>query len=81
MIQEPTWPGTTLFAVTPSNSTEFSPAVRQLYIGVGGNVVVLTEDNVTVTFANTSAGATIGPFFIKKVLATGTTAGSIVAFV
>lgn len=81
MIQEPTWPGTSLFAVTPSNSTVFTQAARQLYIGTGGDVVVVTEDDVIVTFKNVPAGFYLGPFFIKKVNATGTTASNIVAFV
>lgn len=81
MIQEPTWPGTTLFAVTPSNSTVFSDDVRQLYVGTAGDVVVVTEDNTTVTFKNVPAGFYLGPFFIRKVNATGTTASNIVAFV
>ncbi len=81
MIQEPTWPGVTLFAVTKSDSTVFTPAVRQLYVGTGGDVSMTTEDNVTVVHKNVPAGAYLGPFFIKKVNATGTTASDIVAYV
>ena len=80
-MQEPTWPGYNLIAVTPSDSTNFSPAVRQLYVGAGGNVTVETEAGTTVTFVNVLGGTYIGPFFIKKVKSTGTTASSIVAFV
>ena len=81
MIQEPTWPGTTLFEVAKKDFTVFTPAVRQLYVGTGGDVAVVTEDGVTVTFKNVPSGFYIGPFYIKKVLSTGTTADNIVAFV
>lgn len=48
--QNPTWPGETLFAVTKSDATNFSTAVRQLYVGTGGDVTVQTWDGVTVLF-------------------------------
>ena len=80
MIQEPTWPGTSLFAVTKSDDTVFNPPVRQLYVGTGGDVVVTGVDDVDVTFKNVADGQYIGPFFIKKVKA-ATTAADIVAFV
>lgn len=79
--QNPTWPGETLFAVTKSDSTLFATAVRQLYIGTGGDVNVVTWDGVTVLFKNTASGSTIGPFYIKQVKSTSTTASDIVAFV
>ena len=81
MIQEPNFPALSLIAVTPSDSTAFAPAVRMLYVGTAGNVTVVTEDAVTVTFANVNAGSHIGPFFVKQVKATGTTASNIVASV
>lgn len=81
MIQEPTWPSTTLFAITKSDTTTFSPAIRQVYVGGAGDVTVVTEDNVTVTFTGVPAGATIGPFFVKQIKSTGTSATNMVAFV
>ncbi len=78
---QPTWPGETLFAVTPSDSTVFAEPVRQLYIGTAGNVAVQTQDGVVVTFSNVNAGSYLGPFWITKVRATNTTASNIVAFV
>lgn len=73
-------PSYKVFAVTPSDSVNFSAEVRQLYIGVGGNVTVVNQDGTTCQFVGLSAGSVIGPFFIKRVNATGTTASSIVAF-
>lgn len=81
MIQEPTWPGITLFSVTKSDATIFSPAIRQIYVGGAGDVTVVTSDDVTVTFTSVPAGATIGPFFVKQIKSTGTTATNMVAFV
>lgn len=73
-------PSYKVFAVTPSDSVNFSAEVRQLYIGATGNVTVVNQDNSTCTFVSVAAGAVLGPFFIKRVNATGTTASSIVAF-
>ena len=81
MIQEPNFPALSLIAVTPSDSTLFTPAVRMLYVGTAGNVTVVTEDAVTVTFTAVNAGSHIGPFFVKQVKAAGTTASNIVAYV
>lgn len=79
-MQNPTWPSGQLTGVTPSNSTVYSPALRQLYVGSAGNVSVQDEAGNTVTFMNVQAGFYLTPFFVKKVLATGTTAGAIVGF-
>lgn len=82
MVNEPTWPGQSLFAVTPSNTVNFTNVARQLYVGTTGDVTVVTqEDEAVVTFKNVPEGSVIGPFFIKRVNATGTTASNIVAFV
>lgn len=81
MIQEPTWPGQSLFAVTPSNTVDFTYVARQLYVGTAGDVTVVTEDGAVVLFKSVPEGSTIGPFFVKRVNATGTTASNIVAFV
>jgi hypothetical protein len=62
-------------AVTPSDSTEIFG--HALYVGVGGNVAILTEGGDTVTFTGVPAGTTIVQRF-TKVLATGTTASAIV---
>lgn len=79
-MQNPTWPSGQLTSVTPSDSTIYSPALRQLYVGSAGNVSVEDEAGNTVTFMNAPAGFYLTPFFVKKVLATGTTAGALVGF-
>lgn len=77
---DPTWPSPDFIAITPSNSTEFSQDVRMLYVGTGGTVSVTSVQGTTVTFTNVPNGATLGPFFIRKVNATGTTASAIIGF-
>ena len=80
-MNNPTWPSSSLIAVVPSNTVNFASSARQLYIGNAGNVSVLTDDNQTVLFKNVNAGSVIGPFFIKRVNLTGTTALDIIAFI
>lgn len=63
-------------AVTPSDSVVIQ-MTRALYVGVGGNIRV-TDINDNVTYANVPSG-TILPIQVSKVLATSTTASSIVA--
>lgn len=64
------------FAVTPHNSTNFAKRARALYVGAGGNIVVVTG-GAAVTFVNVPQG-TILPVECTRVNATGTTATSIV---
>ena len=63
-------------AITPANSDLNAP-VRALYIGLGGDVAVVTTINQSVTFVNVQSG-TILPVSVKRVSLTGTTASSIV---
>lgn len=80
-MQDPTWPGATLINVIKSDDTVFSPAVRQVYVGTTGDVTVVTEDDVTSFFKAVPQGSVIGPFFVKQIKSTGTTAADMVAFV
>lgn len=65
-------------AITPSDSTEYNPPLRSVYIGGAGNLaVVLAEDSSAVTFT----GLTVGiwhPMEVKKVMSTSTTATAVV---
>jgi hypothetical protein len=79
-MNDPTWPASGLFNVTPSDSTVFAREVRMLYVGTTGDVSVTTSSNDTVTFQNVPAGGHIGPFFIRKVNATNTTASDIIGY-
>lgn len=65
-------------AVTPNDSADLSVAGRALWVGGTGNVALVTVGGNTVTLANVPAG-TMLPVRTARVLATGTTATSIVA--
>ena len=76
-------PARSFAAVTPSDSTDFAGgAAAALFVGVGGNVVVVGVDNnngvVTETFKNVGSG-TILPVRCRRVNATNTTATDIKA--
>lgn len=79
--QEPTYPAYSLINITPSDSLTLASVCRQLYVGVGGDVSVVTESGVTSVFKNVGSGQNLGPFFISKVLATNTSATNIIGFV
>ena len=72
-------PANGLVALSPSDSADAAYKVRQIYVGTAGDVRVM-QGGVAVTFRNVPAGATLGPFLVDKVLATGTTAADLVGF-
>lgn len=80
-ITDPSWPSIDLFAVTPNDTTPLATVARQLYVGTGGDVTVTTDQGSTVTFKAVYSGTILGPFYVKYVKATNTTASNIVAFV
>ncbi len=63
--------------VTPNDSTVF-PEESSIYVGTGGDIaLVLVGDSTVVTYKNVPDG-TLLPCNVEKVMATNTTAGSIV---
>ena len=79
-MDTPIWPASTLITVVPHASTNFTALVRQVYVGGSGDVVVVLQDDTVRTFKNVNAGSTIGPFYIKRINAIGTTATDMLAF-
>ncbi len=73
-------PATRAFAVAPSDEADLSEVTRGLYCGAGGDLNLVMSSGETVLFAAVSEGA-IMPLRVKRVLATGTTAGSIVGLI
>jgi hypothetical protein len=71
-------PITHAVAVTPDDEDELEYVTRALYVGDGGDLVVVLQDSGTVTFVGVPTGTTL-PIRVKKVLATGTLADAIVA--
>jgi hypothetical protein len=73
-------PAAHAFAVTPNDSTDLSETTRALYVGVSGNVAAVMASGASATFSAVQAGTTL-PVRATRVLATGTTASSIVGLV
>ncbi|MES2531976.1 MAG: hypothetical protein V4636_13140 [Pseudomonadota bacterium] len=65
-------------AVTPSDGTALTVIARALWIGVAGNVSVVTLGGTTLTFVGVQAGSIL-PVRCTHVRATLTTATSILA--
>lgn len=73
-----TRPAASFAAVTKSDTDNFTTQCRALYIGVGGDVVVLAPDGTLATFKNVASGSIL-PVKAKRVNSTSTTATDIVA--
>lgn len=69
-------PPTRHFAVTPSNTVDLTVRPRALYIGVQGNISLLDENGTNCTYVGVAG---LLPFRPTRVMATGTTATSIIA--
>jgi hypothetical protein len=65
--------------VTPDDNASLTVISRALYVGGAGNLRILMAGGQTVTLAGITAGSLL-PLRVDRVLATGTTATSIVAF-
>lgn len=65
------------FSITPSDSTNFTNVARAIYVGTGGNVVLVTQMGTVLTFANVPAGTTLG-VRAKRVNSTSTTASNLI---
>ena len=66
--------------ITPDDGDDLPRVVRGIYVGSTGNVKLITPLGDTLTFTAVPAGELIS-IAAKKVLATGTTAGSLVGVV
>lgn len=66
-------------AVTPNDATDLPDMARGLYVGTGGDVVLIPKGgSASVTLKNVPQGSYV-LFAVKRVLSTGTTASNIVA--
>ena len=72
-----TSPAENAAAITPSNSVDLDYVTRAIYVGGAGNLAVVMKGGDTVTFFGAVAGSVI-PIRAARVLATGTTATSLV---
>lgn len=65
-------------SVTPSDSSDLATVSRCLFVGTGGNLVVVLNNGDEVTLNNVADGS-YHPLRVKRVKATSTTATNIVA--
>jgi len=70
-------PSESAFEITPSDSTNLAHITRGLYVGILGDVRVVTAAGDTVTFVDLAAGV-IHPMRVRMVLASGTNAGELI---
>ena len=73
-----TSPAQDALEITPSDSQTFVQTTRALYVGIGGDATVRMANGTVATFTGLLAGV-VYPLRIDRVLATGTTAASLVA--
>lgn len=65
------------FTIVPSDTVDCPQCPVELYVGVSGDVTILTQYDEVVTFKAVPAGAVL-PIIIKRVKSTGTTATNMV---
>ena len=70
-------PADTFEAITKSDSVNLQHVTRAIYIGGAGDVAVVGEDNVAVTFVGLLVG-TFAPIVCKRVNSTNTTATNLI---
>ena len=66
----------TAAAITPNDSTEFSPMYDAIWVGTGGNVAIVDGEGNSVTIKMDNGG--LFPCTVFQVLSTGTTASDII---
>lgn len=77
-MQQETRPASNFFAITPSNTVDFTQGVtRGIYVGTGGDVVAVGQDGTAVTFTAVPGGVIL-PIVAKRVNSTSTTASNLV---
>lgn len=69
----------TFFAITPSDSVDFTIVPKSVYVGVTGNITAKNAAGVSVLFTAVPAGTTL-PIKPTRIMATGTTASALVAY-
>jgi hypothetical protein len=68
------------FPVSPSDSAALAETTRGIFVGTGGTIAAVMASGASVTFVSVASGSLL-PVRLTKVMATGTTAGNIVALV
>ena len=72
-----TGPSPSAFAITPDDDNNLAYPIRALYVGTGGDITcILQDDTVAVVFANVLGGSCL-PLQVKRILASGTGASDL----
>jgi hypothetical protein len=73
-----TGPSSSAFSITPDDDNDITYPIRALYVGTGGDLqVILQDDTAETLFANVLGGSCL-PLQIKRVMASGTAASDLV---
>lgn len=79
MSKSVTAPSESFYAITPSDTVNYSEGVAKgIYVGVTGNVSAIKRNGDTVLFVNAQQGSIL-PIFTIRVNATNTTATDLIA--
>jgi len=73
-------PAEDAFAITPDDATDMAKVTRGIYVGVGGDVALITKAGTTLTFKSAAAGSVL-PVRAARVKSTGTTATNLIGLV
>ena len=80
-MSEITRPGASVVAITTSDSADIATLngqyPRAIYVGVGGDVVIVTPDGKQATLKNAANGQLI-PIQARRVMSTSTTATNLI---
>lgn len=76
----PASPASIFFAITPNDTTDLQYVTRGIRVGAAGDVTAVRVDGTAVLFKGCSVGELL-PIRAWRILATGTTASSLVGLV
>lgn len=76
----PDSPADRQFAITPHDTNDLAEVTRSVYVGTGGDVVIVDRHGSQVTWKNAQTGSIL-PIRAARVLLTGTTASNLIGLV
>jgi hypothetical protein len=65
------------FAIIPHDTNELTAVTRELYVGSGGDIVLVLKNGDEVTLSHVAGGSRL-PYRARQIKATGTTASDMV---
>ncbi|PHR59883.1 MAG: hypothetical protein COA47_08860 [Robiginitomaculum sp.] len=73
-------PAAHAFAIVPDDANDLPEVTRALFVGIGGDITVITKSGSEVLFSGLASGDIL-PVRTLRIKATGTSAGNIVGLV